>query len=165
MSSKGIAGFNAGLVKSVNDGYTPTEWATGDVITAEKLNNMESGIERLDASKLFIVKFDNIFTENISCDKTYEEIKSAFENGKTIFAYSNIPASNIDHPIIYTDCHITASSVSFEHSYFYNTTYSGQPGFAFDFSAISINSSNEYIQRRFKFETNSGSVTQTYPVN
>lgn len=25
--------------------YTPTEWATGDVITAEKLNNMEQGIE------------------------------------------------------------------------------------------------------------------------
>lgn len=24
--------------------YTPTEWKTGDVITAEKLNNMESGI-------------------------------------------------------------------------------------------------------------------------
>lgn len=25
--------------------YTPTEWATGDVITATKLNNMEQGIE------------------------------------------------------------------------------------------------------------------------
>lgn len=25
--------------------YTPTEWETGDVITAEKLNNMEQGIE------------------------------------------------------------------------------------------------------------------------
>ena len=24
--------------------YTPTEWATGDVITADKLNNMEDGI-------------------------------------------------------------------------------------------------------------------------
>lgn len=24
--------------------YTPTEWKTGDVVTAEKLNNMESGI-------------------------------------------------------------------------------------------------------------------------
>lgn len=25
--------------------YTPTEWETGDIITAEKLNNMEQGIE------------------------------------------------------------------------------------------------------------------------
>ena len=25
--------------------YTPTQWQTGDTITAERLNNMESGIE------------------------------------------------------------------------------------------------------------------------
>ena len=30
--------------------YTPTEWATGDIVTAEKLNNMESGISAASAS-------------------------------------------------------------------------------------------------------------------
>ena len=29
--------------------YTPTEWATGDVITAQKLNKMETGIEGASA--------------------------------------------------------------------------------------------------------------------
>lgn len=28
--------------------YTPTEWATGDVITAEKLNNIEGGLSNLN---------------------------------------------------------------------------------------------------------------------
>lgn len=28
--------------------YTPTNWQTGDTITAEKLNNIETGIEALD---------------------------------------------------------------------------------------------------------------------
>lgn len=32
--------------------YTPTNWQTGDVITAEKLNNMEAGIGDLDEGKI-----------------------------------------------------------------------------------------------------------------
>lgn len=32
--------------------YTPTNWQTGDVITAEKLNNMEAGIGDLDTDKI-----------------------------------------------------------------------------------------------------------------
>jgi len=34
--------------------YTPTEWATGDVITADKLNNMESGIASVLGSFVII---------------------------------------------------------------------------------------------------------------
>ena len=30
--------------------YIPTEWQTGDIVTAEKLNNMESGISAASAS-------------------------------------------------------------------------------------------------------------------
>ena len=30
--------------------YTPTEWETGDIITAEKLNNMEGGIDENDTA-------------------------------------------------------------------------------------------------------------------
>ena len=32
-------------IQAFNEGYVKTTWATGDVITAEKLNNMEDGIE------------------------------------------------------------------------------------------------------------------------
>ena len=39
--------------------YVKTEWATGDVITAQKLNNMEDGIETLD-------EYADIFTADVS---------------------------------------------------------------------------------------------------
>lgn len=32
--------------------YTPTQWQTGDTITAEKLNNMENGIENANEPSL-----------------------------------------------------------------------------------------------------------------
>lgn len=39
--------------------YVKTEWATGDVITAQKLNNMEDGIEAVD-------EYADIFTADVS---------------------------------------------------------------------------------------------------
>lgn len=32
--------------------YTRTEWNTGDLITAEKLNNLENGVSALDAAEI-----------------------------------------------------------------------------------------------------------------
>ena len=56
--------------------YTPTTWATGDVITAEKLNNMESGIENAGVMIATITEDSGSYT----CDKTYEEIKEVIDN-------------------------------------------------------------------------------------
>ena len=36
--------------------YTPTEWETGDVITAEKLNKAENGIAAADRSLLVVTE-------------------------------------------------------------------------------------------------------------
>lgn len=44
--------------------YTPTEWTTGDTITAEKLNNMEDGIETADGKQDKLVSGTNIKTVN-----------------------------------------------------------------------------------------------------
>lgn len=35
--------------------YTKTAWNNGDVITAEKLNNLEGGVERLALSNIYAV--------------------------------------------------------------------------------------------------------------
>lgn len=56
--------------------YTPTTWETGDIITAEKLNNMESGIA--EAGNVFLI---GLTTENTVFTKTFGEIKSALING------------------------------------------------------------------------------------
>ena len=58
--------------------YVKTVWKTGDVITAEKLNNMESGIGAFYAT----------FTSEAdawSCDKTIAEIYAAYQAGRPCF--------------------------------------------------------------------------------
>ena len=66
-------------------GYTPTNWATGDVITAEKLNNMESGI--VGAGKgFFVIHATGVAdpqntTTQPTLDKTFAEISAAYQSG------------------------------------------------------------------------------------
>lgn len=63
--------------------YTPTEWQTGDTITAEKLNNMESGIE--NANEPFIVTLTPTAQDfSGTLDKTVAEITAAVRAGMRI---------------------------------------------------------------------------------
>lgn len=48
--------------------YTPTDWKTGDVITADKLNNMESGIA--NAGKQFAIEASGS-TDSLTANKNY----------------------------------------------------------------------------------------------
>ena len=70
--------------------YTPTEWKKGDVITATKLNKIENGIAAINVSPLIVtvtVSDDNDSTYH-TCDKTWNEIKTAFESGRLVWFYS-----------------------------------------------------------------------------
>lgn len=63
--------------------YTPTNWQTGDTITAEKLNKMESGIE--NANEPFIITFTPTSLDySGTMDKTVAEINAAYEAGRKI---------------------------------------------------------------------------------
>ena len=71
--------------------YTPTTWATGDVITAEKLNNMENGIVNGIANSLsvYIVNLVEAAEQPsnewvFTADKTYDELLDVVNNGGTI---------------------------------------------------------------------------------
>lgn len=59
-------------------GYEPTNWKTGDVITAEKLNKIENGIEESGEGgnlKVMVVTFsENRETDSLVSDKTYAEV-------------------------------------------------------------------------------------------
>lgn len=55
--------------------YVKTNWQTGDVITAGKLNNMESGIEAAGRLDVNIIPEQGGTSEHL--DKTYTEIVSA----------------------------------------------------------------------------------------
>lgn len=56
--------------------YTPTNWQTGDVITAEKLNKMEGGIAAGSATGL-ITSSDDFQT----IDQSYNDIVAMVEAG------------------------------------------------------------------------------------
>ena len=60
--------------------YTPTEWTTGDIITAEKLNHIENGVESANSSSggLYIVQSDEY--QFPLC--TLGDIRTAITNGK-----------------------------------------------------------------------------------
>ena len=66
--------------------YTKTTWKTGDVITAEKLNNIENELEALD-DRVFIVNIDaedNSGTITATADKTRQEMSAAVDAWKRI---------------------------------------------------------------------------------
>ena len=95
MAKKTRSGENVDVVR-----YTPTEWATGDLITAEKLNNIETGIganetaisgidTRVTAieNENFDVTFTGSDLETVVCNRTLAEIIAAHEAGKNIRTY------------------------------------------------------------------------------
>jgi hypothetical protein len=67
--------------------YTPTEWKAGDVITAEKLNNMEDGI--VGAGRALMVTATSE-TDVPTFNKTLGEIKAAVMAG--IFVWVGLTA-------------------------------------------------------------------------
>lgn len=83
--------------------YTPTKWKTGDVITAENLNNMEGGIKNAQLYIVNITQSGGAFT----ADKTFTEIQTAYLDGMYVIfritsegpngavSTSDLPASGI----------------------------------------------------------------------
>lgn len=59
--------------------YTKQTWANGDVITADKLNHMEDGIESVE-SAMFLITLEQS-GDNYTIDKTMAEIMSAYNSG------------------------------------------------------------------------------------
>lgn len=84
--------------------YTPTQWQTGDTITAEKLNNMEGGIE--NANEPFIVTCTPTALDySGTTDKTVAEIYAAYQAGKKLVfriltgatTYVDVECTSIDN--------------------------------------------------------------------
>ena len=58
-----------------SNNYNPTTWITGDTITAEKLNNLEQGIQNATSSNRLYLCTNTSGT----LDRTYNDIKNAME--------------------------------------------------------------------------------------
>lgn len=75
--------------------YTPIEWKIGDVITAEKLNNMEDGIVSLDTifpvtvnAEMDVVNGNAITVKDF--DYAYSEVTGLIESGKRPMFFVNL---------------------------------------------------------------------------
>lgn len=67
--------------------YEKTNWATGDVITAEKLNKIEEGIENVSGGSGGGVMTALITVESPeggTCDKSYDVILAEITSGKPV---------------------------------------------------------------------------------
>lgn len=57
--------------------YTPTEWKTGDIVTAEKLNKLENGVSNGgDIELVTATNVDDVLTLNVSWNDVYNAITS-----------------------------------------------------------------------------------------
>ena len=63
--------------------YTKQTWNCGDVISAEKLNHMEDGIEASGVDYPIVVHFEKV-DGNWTADKEYSELRTAIENGTPV---------------------------------------------------------------------------------
>jgi len=70
--------------------YTKQTWATGDVITEEKLNHIEDGITNAGGVLIVNNNYDESTSKN-TLDKTWKEIHDAYINGVKILIHS-VPA-------------------------------------------------------------------------
>ena len=100
--------------------YTPTTWATGDVITAEKLNNMEDGIVNAGSGTSIgnTVVFEFTATQDpesndkyiVSTDATVAEVKNAIKDGK--LCVGQIRLNNTIYTLIFKECKDTTTQYS-----------------------------------------------------
>ena len=70
--------------------YEPTEWKTGDVVTAAKLNKLENGVANAGGGGsgggliVHLVE-DPEDPESVLLDKTWAELKAAVESGNCVY--------------------------------------------------------------------------------
>lgn len=70
--------------------YTPTEWVTGDIITAEKLNKIENGIASV-GGMLIVTVSEKPDSETIMIlDKTWQQIHDAVLSTGAMAIYREI---------------------------------------------------------------------------
>lgn len=62
--------------------YIKTNWEDGDTITAEKLNNIESGIGRITAIPTVVITAHQGEETTYTSDKTYQELYNYFKNDR-----------------------------------------------------------------------------------
>ena len=87
-------------------GYIPTEWETGDVITAEKLNKAEEGIAVANAKNTVFTISETNVDDVHTLSKTWQEIHDEYESGNLCVirgVYGNLFANKFVNDVDYLE--------------------------------------------------------------
>ena len=76
--------------------YEKQNWQCGDVVTAEKLNHMEDGIANSGGVAPLILQGVEEGND-VRLDKTFGEIKSAFNSGKTTWLAETVSTTDVSY--------------------------------------------------------------------
>lgn len=107
--------------------YTPTNWQTGDTITAEKLNKLENGVAQGD--KLIVYASPN-GDGTATMDKTWQEIYDAMPNAIMKYEEDEYSSTSLiisacyedgsvpSHYVIVEDCNVYANPPTFTYRRF-----------------------------------------------
>ena len=71
--------------------YEPTNWQTGDVVTAEKLNKLENGVVSGNSSGNLIATATKNDNNYYVLDKTWKDVKDAIDVGGVIMVKEPFP--------------------------------------------------------------------------
>lgn len=77
--------------------YTPTNWATGDTVTATKMNKLEQGVANAGSALICTL---NTSGSGYVLDKTVQEIYDALESGTPVYIrylYGTLPTDYVSH--------------------------------------------------------------------
>ena len=88
--------------------YTPTNWSTGDTITASAMNKIENGIANAGGIFWITAAFDDL--DVFRLDKTYLEIYTAMRNKSLCI----ISSDNVDGPPIYEAQHYIITDIGYD---------------------------------------------------
>lgn len=97
--------------------YTPTNWVTGDTITAEKLNKAEQGIA--DASAYIIPVVYDAETSSTILEASYDDISTAVSAGRTVVTKDDTSNNETTISLLYRVSYIADAEYPY-HVYFYH---------------------------------------------
>ncbi len=73
--------------------YIKTNWIDGDIITTNRLNNIEQGISNMEVVKTFetTYSYDESTDAPSFTDINYLDIKNSLQHGELVFVFINWP--------------------------------------------------------------------------
>ena len=106
--------------------YEKTTWQSGDVVTSEKLNNIENGIASLD----YVILEPTVDTETgyLHLGKSYNDFLAYYNSNKLVY----VKVQRVDSEIHIESFFLILSDLTYDRDFGYRVTFGSEIGFSSD---------------------------------